>query len=124
MSEKSRSTPTAAESWTIRAEDAAVAHLTIPGALNRTRIFDIDVQLVVRVDAVAPAPELGLRLEIDGAMQWSRTIAACGAGQTDSLDYHCRLVVESGRDVRLRARAVHKQARVLSLTISAAEDPG
>lgn len=110
-----------AESWSLKIHDANVAVLTIPGALNRTRIFDIDVQLLARTgDAAAPA-ELGLSLEIDGSRQWSRSIPTRTPNETESLDYHCRLVVEPGRDVRLRARASLKRTALVALSLAAVE---
>jgi phosphomannomutase len=45
--------------------DVPVALLTIPGALDRTRIFDVDVQLLARVPNQARQAELGLSLEVD-----------------------------------------------------------
>lgn len=110
-----------AESWSLKIHDANVAVLTIPGALNRTRIFDIDVQLLARTgDAAAPA-ELGLSLEIDGSRQWSRSIPTLAPNEAESLDYHCRLVVEPGRDVRLRARASLKRTALVALSLAAVE---
>jgi hypothetical protein len=110
-----------AESWSLKIHDANVAVLTIPGALSRTRIFDIDVQLLARTgDAAAPA-ELGLSLEIDGSRQWGRSIPTCAPNETESLDYHCRLVVEPGRDVRLRARASLKRIALVALSLAAVE---
>ena len=112
----------APESWSIRATDTNVAVLTIPGALDRMRTFDVDVQLRVRLPAAAKKPELGLSLEIDGSRQWSRTIAGSTPGEVDTLEYHCRLVLATGRDSRLRARATTRQCTLLSLTLSAVEE--
>jgi hypothetical protein len=110
-----------AESWSLKIHDANVAVLTIPGALNRTRIFDVDVQLLARTgDAAAPA-ELGLSLEIDGSRQWGRSIPTHAHNETESLEYHCRLVVEPGRDVRLRARASLKRIALVALSLAAVE---
>lgn len=96
--------------------------LTIPGALDRTRTFDVDVQLRVRLPAAARAPELGLSLEIDGSRQWSRSIAGSTPGEVDTLEYHCRLELNPGRDSRLRARATARQCTLLSLSLSAVEE--
>jgi hypothetical protein len=109
------------ESWVTSVIDAPVAQLTIPGALDRTRIFDVDTQLLVRFPESDLSGEFGLTLEIDGARQWSRTIASSTPGEVESLEYHCRLVVEPGRDVRLRARATVRHGRLLSLNLSALE---
>ncbi len=101
--------------------DGSVAQLTIPGALNRTRVFDVDVQLWAQIPAAGRPPELGLTLEIDGAQQWSRLIPASNPGQTDSLEYHCQLVLEPGRDTRLRARARTNHCRLKELNLEAVE---
>jgi len=114
----------APEHWSVRTTDANVVVLTVPGALDRTRTFDVDVQLRVRLPAAAKKPELGLSLEIDGARQWSRTIVGSMPGEVDTLEYHCRLALEPGRDCRLRARALTKQCALLLLSLSAVEDRG
>lgn len=112
----------APEHWSVRTEDASVVVLTIPGALDRTRTFDVDVQLRVRLPVAARKPELGLSLEIDGARQWDRTIVGSTPGEVDTLEYHCRLKLEPGRDSRLRARASTRQCTLLSLSLAAVED--
>ena len=109
------------ESWICQTREANVALVTIPGALNRTRVFDVDVQLLVRAPDAAVQAELGLSLDIDGSRQWGRTIPARTPNETESLEYHCRLVVEPGRDVRLRARAAVKRAALQALNLSAVE---
>lgn len=115
----------APESWSVRVSDANVAQLTIPGALNRARVFDVDTQLLARIPEAVARSELGLSLEIDGARQWARTIAGSTPGEAESLEYHCRLTVEPGRDVRLRVRAVTKHCALLGLSLSAVEEiPG
>ena len=114
----------APESWSVRTTEGNVVVLTIPGALDRTRTFDVDVQLRVRLPAAALTPELGLSLEIDGSRQWSRTIVGSTPGEVDMLEYHCRLELGPGRDSRLRARAAARQCTLLSLSLSAAEDRG
>ncbi len=112
----------APESWRTRTTDSDVAVLTIPGALQRTRTFDVDVQLRVGVPAAAEGPELGLSLEIDGELRWSRSISSHMLGDEDTLEYHCRLVLEPGRDTRLRARATLRQCTLRSLSVSAVEE--
>ncbi|MFM8666042.1 MAG: hypothetical protein ACKOE3_07785, partial [Betaproteobacteria bacterium] len=63
------------ERWDVCLRDSNVAQLTIPGALDRTRTFDVDVQLLARLPDAARQAELGLSLEVDGSRQWARTIA-------------------------------------------------
>ena len=116
-----RLAPAEPESWSTRTTDADVAVLTIPGALDRTRTFDVDVQLRVAVPVGARQPELGLSLEVDGALRWSRSMTSRMTGDVDTLEYHCRLVLEPGRDCRLRARAALRHCALMSLSLSAAE---
>jgi len=96
-----RLAPAEPESWRTRTTDADVVVLTIPGALHRTRTFDVDVQLRVGLSGMAKPAELGLSLEVDGSRQWSRTTTASTPADEDTLEYHCRLVLEPGRDTRL-----------------------
>jgi hypothetical protein len=110
------------EVWCASTADVPVVVLTIPGVLDRTRVFDVDVQLRVRVPAAARKPEFGLSLEMDGARQWSRSIEASSPGETDSLDYHCRLTLATGRESRLRARAALGPCVLLGLSLTAVED--
>lgn len=100
----------------------SVALLTIPGALQRSRIFDIDVSLWVNVPPDHPGPWHELVLEIDGQRQWHRRIPSNCPGQTDGLDYHCRIVLEAGPAMRLRALAASQGSVVQRLVIEARED--
>jgi hypothetical protein len=116
------STIEAPEIWQVVSRDAPVASLTIPGLLSRRRTFDIDVQLRVRVPADARSAQLGLSLEIDGSQQWSRRIPASLPGELETLDYHCRLVLEPEQQMRLRARAQIRGVTMDALTLSAVEE--
>ena len=109
------------ELWRTEAGDA-VAVLNIPGALKRARSFDIDVSLLVRVPEDNTDAWHALTLEIDGKRQWHRLIASNCPGQTDGLDYHCRLVLEAGPALRIRAVAGARGAVVQRLQIEARED--
>ncbi|MFM8342902.1 MAG: hypothetical protein ACKOB5_00055 [Betaproteobacteria bacterium] len=110
------------ERWDVCLREGNVAQLTIPGALDRTRTFDVDVQLLARLPDAARQAELGLSLEVDGSGQWARNIAGSTPGETETLEYHCRLVIEPGRDVRLRARASLKKADLVALSLQAVEE--
>jgi hypothetical protein len=109
------------ELWRTEVADA-VAVLHIPGALQRARTFDIDVSLWVRVPEDNAGAWHALTLEIDGQQQWHRRIASSCPGQTDGLDYHCRLVLEAGPALRIRAVAGCRGAVVQRLLIEARED--
>jgi hypothetical protein len=110
------------ELWRCEAGNTTVAVLDIPGALDRRRTFDIDVTLVVLVPAGADQPWHGLRVELDGQQQWHRRIASHSPGHTDGLDYHCRIQLETGRSLRIRAAAAVGGSRVQQLCIEARED--
>jgi hypothetical protein len=109
------------ELWHTEVGDA-VAVLQIPGALKRSRTFDIDVSLLVRVPEDNQQAWHELTLEIDGKRQWHRRIASSCPGQTDGLDYHCRMVLEAGPALRIRAVAGTRGAVVQRLLIEARED--
>jgi hypothetical protein len=109
------------ELWRTEVGDA-VAVLHIPGALKRARTFDIDVSLWVRVPEDNAQAWHELTLEIDGRRQWHRRIASSCPGQTDGLDYHCRVVLEAGPALRIRALAATLGAVVQRLHIEARED--
>ena len=109
------------ELWRCEVGDA-VAVLNIPGALKRARTFDIDVSLLVRVPEDNAEAWHALTLEIDGKQQWQRRIASSCPGQTDGLDYHCRVVLEAGPALRIRAIAGTRSSVVQRLQIEARED--
>lgn len=109
------------ELWRTEVGDA-VAVLHIPGALKRPRTFDIDVSLLVRVPEDHTQAWHALTLEIDGKRQWHRRIASSCPGQTDGLDYHCRVVLEAGPSLRIRAVADTRGVVVQRLQIEARED--
>ena len=82
----------------------------------------IDVSLLVRVPEDHAQAWHELTLEIDGKRQWHRRIASNCPGQTDGLDYHCRVVLEAGPALRIRAVALTRGSVVQRLLIEARED--
>ena len=110
------------EHWRAGSAGDSVAVLDIPGSLSRHRVFDIDVTLVVKVPVGGVQPWHELTLEIDGRRQWSRRIFSSSPGQTDGLDYHCRVRLEAERSLRIRASAASQGAVVASLLIEAKEE--
>lgn len=117
----------APEHWRCDAGSDSVAVLDIPGALDRRRTFDVDVTLVVSVpSASASAPPKSwhsLSVELDGRQQWQRRIPSSSPGQTDGLDYHCRLTLEVEQALRVRAvAAVGGGSRVRQLLVEAREE--
>jgi hypothetical protein len=109
------------EYWKYDAGSESVASLVIPAALGRARTFDLDATLLVAVLAEAAEPSHELSVEVDGRRVWARRIPSHNPGQTDGLDYHCRLTVEADAECRVRAKANCKGGRVLSLVLEARE---
>lgn len=60
-------------------------------------------------------------MEVDGRRLWARRVPGHSPGETDGLDYHCRLTVEADAECRVRAKASCKGSRVLSLVLEARE---
>lgn len=111
------------EYWRSDAVDDRVTVLDIPDVLGRSRVFDVDVTLLVRVPAESPDPWHELRVDLDGRRQWSRRIASSNPGQTDGLDYHCRISLEAGRTLRVQAAAAAgKGIAIEQLFIEAREE--
>lgn len=96
-----------------------MAVLNVPATLHRSRTFDIDVSLEVKVGPEAPKPWHELVVEIDGRRQWGRRIAS--HSPADGLDYHCRITLESEQELRLRAIAEAKGSQIHRLVIEASE---
>lgn len=111
------------EYWKYDAGTESVASLVIPAALGRARTFDLDATLLVSVSVSADAAEPWheLTVEVDGRRLWARRIPSHNPGETDGLDYHCRLTVEADAECRVRAKASGKGSRVLSLVLEARE---
>lgn len=111
-----------AEVWRCDAGSASVAVLNIPGSLERHRTFDVDVTLLVRVPQPLAGAWHSLTVELDGQQQWSRRINSSSPGQTDGLDYHCRLELPTGRALRVRAVAAAGGSVVRQLVVEGREE--
>ena len=111
------------EYWKYDAGTESVASLVIPAALGRQRTFDLDATLLVSVLAEAAESSHELIVEVDGKRLWARRIPSHNPGETDGLEYHCRLAIEADADCRVRAKANCKGSRVLSLVLEARETP-
>lgn len=107
------------EHWRCDAGGDSVAVLNVPAALHRSRTFDIDVSLEVKVASGEIHPWHELVVEIDGRRQWGRRIDS--HSPADGLDYHCRLTVEAEQDLRLRALATVNGSRIQRLLVEAHE---
>jgi len=113
------------EHWLAETRSDSVVVLEIPGLLSRARVFDLDVSLVVAVpvqvvDGVAAWHEL--TLEVDNRRQWSRRVPSHNPGQTDGLDYHLRIRLETGQALRVRALAGCRGSQIRHLQVEARED--
>ena len=114
------STPAAKpERWRIDAGDADVATLVIPADSLRTRRFEIDCRLVVI--QVAAGATHGMRVDVDGDLEWTRRASTENPGHTDSMDYHFRRELPPGRSLRIVVKTQARQARRVALTIEAEE---
>jgi hypothetical protein len=109
------------EAWQMDAGSDPIAVLSIPGLLSRARVFDIDVTLWVDVPSDAAGAWHELRVEFDGQQQWSRRIPSHNPGETDSLEYHQRVCLETEQALRVRAVVKMRDSRIRRLLVEARE---
>jgi hypothetical protein len=107
------------ERWRIDAGDADVATLVIPADAARTRRFEIDCRLVVA--PLSAGAQHGMRVDVDGALEWTRRAPTENPGASDSMDYHFRRELPPGRPLRIVVKTQARQARRLRLVIEAEE---
>ena len=108
------------ERWHIDAGDGDVATLVIPPDSFRTRHFEIDCRLVVM--PLAAGAHHGMRVDVDGALEWTRRAPTENPGHTDSMDYHFRRELPAGKPLRIVVKTEARQARRVRLLIEAEED--
>jgi len=107
------------ERWRIDAGDADVATLVIPADAFRTRRFEIDCRLVVM--RLSDGATHGMRVDVDGDLEWTRKAPTENPGHTDSMDYHFRRELPVGQSLRIVVKTQAKQARRVALVIEAEE---
>ena len=107
------------ERWHADAGDADVATLVIPADSHRTRRFEIDCRFVV--SALSAGACHGMRVDVDGGLEWTRRAPTENPGQTDSMDYHFRRELPAGKPLRIVVKTEAKQARRVRLVIEAEE---
>jgi len=112
-------TPARPERWHVDAGDADVATLTIPADSHRTRRFEIDCRLVVA--PLADGARHGMRVDVDGDLEWTRQAPTENPGHTDSMDYHFRREIPPGQALRIVVKTQARQARRMRLLIEAEE---
>ena len=93
-----------AERWRIDCGDGDVATLVVPPDAQR-----------------APGARHGMRVEVDGALEWTRQAPTENPGATDSMDYHFRREVPVGRPLRVVVKTEARQAQRVRLVIEAEE---
>ena len=113
----------APERWRTDAGAADVAVLDIPASAHRERVFEIDLRLVGRAAPLVAKAWQSMAVDLNGVREWSRRIEMHAPGETDTLDYHCRVVVPLGRALRVRAVTQVGAAQRLRLVIEAEEVP-
>jgi hypothetical protein len=107
------------ERWLADAGGADVATLDIPPDAQRTRRFEIDCRFVVAQRAGGATH--GMRVEVDGALEWTRRAPTENPGATDSMDYHFRRDLPVGRPLRIVVKTEAHQAQRVALVIEAEE---
>jgi hypothetical protein len=109
------------EHWTADAGERDVAVLAIPPHAQRERRFEIFCRLEVANKAGHVDATHALRVHVDGALEWSRSVPTHPGG-SDSLDLHLRRTVPAGQALRVTASAETCRSTRLRLTIAAEED--
>ena len=111
--------PPKSEQWRADAGDADVATLVIPADSFRTRRFEIDCRLVVA--RLADGATHGMRVDVDGHLEWTRRAPTENPGHTDSMDYHFRRELPAGQPLRIVVKTQASRARRVRLLIEAEE---
>lgn len=107
------------ETWRVDAGPADVATLTIPADAFRTRRFEIDCRFVVA--RKADGARHGMRVDVDGALEWTRRAPTENPGQTDSMDYHFRREIPIGQPMKIVVKTEARGAQRVALVIEAEE---
>ena len=110
-----------AEHWSADAGDRDVARLDIPADALRERTFELFCHLVVANKAGRNDATHAMRVLVNGALEWARSVPTQSEGQ-DSLDLRLRRTVPAGQPLRVTATCELRGAQRVSLTISADED--
>ncbi|WP_302172762.1 hypothetical protein [uncultured Hydrogenophaga sp.] len=112
----------APEHWRRDVGADSVAVLDVPGLLERSRVFEVDVTLVVDAPTALQGAWHELSLELDGRRQWCRRVDTRNPGQTDGLDYHQQVRLAPDQGLRIRAVAQVKGCRIRQLLVEAREE--
>ena len=109
------------ECWSADSGQRDVARLDIPADAHRDRSFEIFCRLVVSNKAGRSDATHGMRVLVDGALEWARTVPTHADGN-DSLDLRLRRVVPAGRPMRLTATCELRGSARVSLQVVAEEE--
>ena len=108
------------EHWSVDVGAREVARLDIPADAHRERTFELFFALVVQNCSAVEGATHGLRVLVNGALEWSRSVPTHpGAG--DTLDLRLQLTVPAGLPLRLTAISEVNSAVRMRLTITADE---
>jgi hypothetical protein len=111
----------APEHWSADSGHRDVAKLDIPADAQRERRFEVFCHLVVSNKAGRTDATHGMRVLVNGALEWVRSVPTQADG-TDSLDLRLRRTVPVGQPLRVTATCELRGSQRVSLTISADED--
>ena len=109
------------EHWSADSGHRDVAKLDIPADAQRERRFEIFCHLVVSNKAGRGDATHGMRVLVNGALEWVRSVPTQTEGH-DSLDLRLRRTVPVGHPLRVTATCELRGAQRVSLTITAEED--
>src|SRR5471030_2127315 len=108
------------EKWHVDAGTADVATLTIPADAFRARHFEIDCRFIVAQRAAGARH--GMRVDVDGGLEWTRRASTENPGHTDSMDYHFRREIPIGRPMKIVVKTEARGAQRVRLVIEAEEN--
>jgi hypothetical protein len=111
--------PSKPERWRVDAGPVDVAVLAIPPDSLRMRRFEIDCRLVVAPRA--EGAQHAMRVEVDGALEWTRRADTANPGHADSMDYHFRRELPVGTPLRIVVKTQVRGGQRLGLSIEAEE---
>jgi len=109
------------EHWSADSGHRDVAKLDIPADAQRERCFEIFCHLEVANKAGRSDAMHGMRVLVNGALEWERSLPTQPDGN-DSLDLRLRRSVPVGQPLRVTATCGLRGVQRISLTITAEED--
>jgi len=110
------------ERWSTDAGARDVAQLTVPPDARRDRRFEVFCHFVVARKGEADAEAWhGMRIDVNGSLEWSRRVPTENPGHTDLLDYRFRREVPAGQALRIAVRTEVRNAARVRLALEAEE---